>query len=654
MSPSLSDSLKSFLQTIRSAKAASSPGQSTSPKFTQSPPISYDLPAPEDITSRLSEKHLPFKLARKVSQSYVEKAVDLQFHFQHGQRHHSKIISAAEASPYTSNISHLQSKLCASQKTAYKTHLQSLLNQTISLAKDGYTQPEPEETEDEEPAPSTCKLPADGTEEDEDGEGERSQANPEDEQALQNMSARASALLSMMYERGFTFPRRWEKIKLAEATGLTYRQIGIWYSNRRERNRPGRRPGSTTTPPADPALPDASDPVHDRGATIDTSSQAMPTAQMSTYQPELVGCVGFDNGAMDALQTAEDDDLFGAESGDDAETLPTSQTGTVDEAQVTSFSTSMPLESVFGQYPPPEVPSSDTCSEPWSALTSTSNSFVEFSSAPSNEMDPMTSFPNFFNFSVPTDSQDPTTNSILTSLDFPPLGFLPATDSSLLPATTPLPSIPAPTSFMNTSAEFLAGFAAGSASQFGMQVPIAPTVPSWHPFHQTLSPPLYQSAQSVAASAPTPACGSHSPIDAPNKRARPAFMRPPRTTPFSRPKTSATPIQRRPTTATPMPAPPPRTTSDNDTLPHKAPTHVPIAPRPVQPVPPANAGARPIKPMPGSHPTTVNPLLISTITPRTNRPPMHQVHRKIAPALSTTNPHGGLAVPILRPGVVHQ
>lgn len=31
-----------------------------------------------------------------------------------------------------------------------------------------------------------------------------------------------------MYELGFHFPRRHEKIKLAEATGLTYRQIGIW------------------------------------------------------------------------------------------------------------------------------------------------------------------------------------------------------------------------------------------------------------------------------------------------------------------------------------------------------------------------------------------------------------------------------------------
>ncbi|KAG8916477.1 hypothetical protein FRC02_003807 [Tulasnella sp. 418] len=62
--------------------------------------------------------------------------------------------------------------------------------------------------------------------------GDDGDANKADEQVFKEMSVCSSTLLAKMYERTITFPKRHRKIRLSQETGLTYRQIGIWFSNR--------------------------------------------------------------------------------------------------------------------------------------------------------------------------------------------------------------------------------------------------------------------------------------------------------------------------------------------------------------------------------------------------------------------------------------
>ncbi|KAG8957983.1 hypothetical protein FRC03_009558 [Tulasnella sp. 419] len=243
-SASRMETFKNLISSIRPAKIQLQRPQQQAipPQSSPSTPPSTNLFSPEDITSTLIHTGLEFKLARSVSQTYLDRAVQLQLASQSrlaaAQR---DITPKARSSKVVSSLSQLQSKLRKSQERVYRRELKILFDKTIALAKDRLAKAKQptEETSDDEDGQRLRTQSAEGSDEDP-AAGDDGAANEADEKAFKEMSARSSVLLAKMYERGITFPKRHEKIRLSQETGLTYRQIGIWFSNRRERNRPGR------------------------------------------------------------------------------------------------------------------------------------------------------------------------------------------------------------------------------------------------------------------------------------------------------------------------------------------------------------------------------------------------------------------------------
>ena len=245
--------LQTILNSTRSYPKRQTKSTSGSVSNSLPPPVipHSSLSSPEDITSTLIEQGLSFKLARSVSQAYLDKAVQLQLHSQASlASNHRHVAHSRPSSRLSSHkgLLQLQTKLRKAHEKVYRRDLSTILSKTIQLAKvrlqAAQASQRPEDSEDDRDAKN-------GEEEDEEEvAGEDGSVNADDEKALQDMSAvcqhffvlhqsrnissiplqRSSVLLSRMYERGFTFPRRYEKIKLAEETGLTYRQIGIWVS----------------------------------------------------------------------------------------------------------------------------------------------------------------------------------------------------------------------------------------------------------------------------------------------------------------------------------------------------------------------------------------------------------------------------------------
>ncbi|KAG8927954.1 hypothetical protein FRC01_006666 [Tulasnella sp. 417] len=473
-SSSSSLSVSRLLSTIRGAKSRlQNERPRTTPNSVHPPPpaISHNLPAPEDITSRLaSDLGLEFRVARKVSQVYVDKAVELQFLSQKRMGStHKKIIRTARSSKAVADVNQLQNMLRDSQKRFYKRDIRSLLKQTTEMAKACYPNaraPELEDTEDEDATSPTLKArgnSADGSDDEgADGESGGGPADAEDEKALQDMSVLSSCILTRMYEKGHTFPRRHEKIKLAEATGLTYRQIGIWYSNRRERNRPGRKNGLA---PSSSFADSVSAATRESTVEISTSGRETTEATSPVVQPHFgLNQLDFsDNRYTTSLSRAQelqqdiDDDMVATEVEDELDS-PAGQDGSLDGSRITSISTSASnLETMF--VAGDSQSSVDSYSDPWASVFA--SPFVDLP-AESSANAPT------FDFSLPTETPaEPSCSTATMSIGFHDLSFL---------------QQPPPT--MNAqSADFLAGFMAGqaasSSAQFLTQTMAGPSQPVW-------------------------------------------------------------------------------------------------------------------------------------------------------------------------------
>lgn len=645
-----------LLSTIRGAKSRlQNERPRSTPNSVHPPPpaISHNLPAPEDITSRLaSDLGLEFRAARKVSQVYVDKAVELQFLSQKRMGStHKKIIRTARSSKAVADVNQVQNMLRDSQKRFYKRDIRSLLNQTMEMAKTCYPKTratELEDTEDEDatsPTPKTRGESADASDDEgADGESGGGPANAEDEKALQDMSVLSSCILTRMYEKGHTFPRRHEKIKLAEATGLTYRQIGIWYSNRRERNRPGRKGGLAPSSSFTSAAT--------RESTVEISTTGRETAEATS--PVVQTHYGFsqlnfanDNGFATSLTGAQDlqaemdDDMVATEVEDELDS-PAGQDGSMDGSRVTSLSTSVSnLESMFA--PGDSQTSVDSYSDPWASMFATS--FVDLPAEPS------TNAPTF-DFSLPTETPaEPSCSTATMSIDFNDLSFLQQ-----------------PTPAMNAqSAEFLAGFMAGqaasSSAQFLTHTMAGPSQPMWQGTTQA-SVGDYQPGPSTQPSNNYSTASTYLPYspqtqDAtearPSKRQRTGgdASGPGRSSPARQTGPSK---QRRMAIANPSTGGP-RSAAHPSAAP-RAPAHIAIAPRPTPTTQnlaphPSNthrgvkraASAQNLN-QPSS--ATVNPMLLNNGSLRNIKPMPHQSSRRLQPS------HPGMVLPLAQPAMAMQ
>ncbi|KAG9051313.1 hypothetical protein FS837_009580 [Tulasnella sp. UAMH 9824] len=663
-SSSSSLSVSRLLATIRGAKSRlqnERPRTTSSPVHPPPPAISHNLPAPEDITSRLaSDLGLEFKVARKVSQVYVDKAVELQFLSQKRMAStHKKIIRTARSSKAVADVNQLQNMLRDSQKRFYKRDIRSLLKQTTEMAKACYPNTratEADDTEDEDATSPTLQArgnSADGSDDEgADGESGGGPADAEDEKALQDMSVLSSCILTRMYEKGHTFPRRHEKIKLAEATGLTYRQIGIWYSNRRERNRPGRKNGLAPTSSFADSVSAAT-----RESTVEISTSGRETEATSpVVQPHY----GFsqlnfanDNRLAPSLSRAQDlqadldDDMAATEVEDELDS-PAGQDGSLDGSRITSVSTSASnLESMFVAAGDSQS-SVDSYSDPWASVFG--GSFVDLPAESS------ASAPTF-DFSLPTETPaEPSCSTATMSIDFHDLSFLQQ------PATT-----------MNAqSAEFLAGFMAGQAAssnaQFLTQTMAGPSQPVWQSTPRT---PVgdYQSSPPSQPPSNYPASSNYLPYtprnqDAadvrPPKRQRvggetagPSRLSPPRSGAPSKSRNAGL-QQRRMAIAAQSTS---SSRNQSGSVP-RGPTPIAIAPRPTSSSQNlathsnnANRGVKRAASLQNLAPTssaTVNPMLLNNTTLRNIKPMPQQGARRLQPS------HPGPVLPLAQPAMAMQ
>ncbi|KIO31858.1 hypothetical protein M407DRAFT_217124 [Tulasnella calospora MUT 4182] len=664
-SSSSSLSVSRLLSTIRGAKSRlQNERPRTTPNSVHPPPpaISHNLPAPEDITSRLaSDLGLEFRVARKVSQAYVDKAVELQFLSQKRMGStHKKIIRTARSSKAVADVNQLQNMLRDSQKRFYKRDIRSLLKQTTELAKACYPNTratELEDTEDEDATSPTMKArgnSADGSDDEgADGESGGGPADAEDEKALQDMSVLSSCILTGMYEKGHTFPRRHEKIKLAEATGLTYRQIGIWYSNRRERNRPGRKGGLAPSSSFTDSVSAAT-----RESTVEISMSGRETTEATSpiVQPHFgFNQLNFTNenrfapsltGAQE-LQQDLDDDMAATEVEDELDS-PAGQDGSLDGSRITSVSTSASnLESMF--VPAGDSQSSvDSYSDPWASVFA--SSFVDLP-AESSANAPT------FDFSLPTETPaEPSCSTATMSIDFHDLSFLQQ------PATT-----------MNAqSADFLAGFMAGqaasSSAQFLTHTIAGPSQTVWQP---TTRPSVgdYQTSPPTQPPSNYPTPSTYLPYaprnqDAadvrPSKRPRvggdtasPGRLSPARSAGPSRSRDAGL-QQRRMAIAGQSTG---SSRNQSGSVPRGS-APIAIAPRPAPPS--QNLASRPNNPNRGikraassqnlaqTSSATVNPMLLNNNTLRNIKPMPQQSARRLQPS------HPGLVLPLAQPAMAMQ
>ncbi|KAG9018225.1 hypothetical protein FRB90_011860 [Tulasnella sp. 427] len=394
-SSSRPSSTRRLLAVIRAAKSRFQNERPRTPVHPPPPSSSHQLPAPEDITSRLASKlGLNFKAARRISQAYVDKAVELQFLSQNRMSAtQRRIVRTARRTESVNSFDVLQSKLRESQEQFYKHDIQSLLQQTMEMTEANHPHtgaPKQEETDEEteeedqdtnHPSPDVPSETLQGSyDEDDEDSGDDGPADAEDVKALQNMEPRSICILAGMYHKGHTLPRRFEKIKLAEATGLTYRQIGIWYSNRRERNRPNREDDDEYSDSGSPFGFEDSP----RGSTVEISTSERGTSEPSS-SPMVHAKHSFKEIDLSSPKTPQeyddDDDVDGVEviEDEDEDMADTEVEDELDSplgqyaSRVTSLSSTLvDLEPLFAAE---NSPGSTKSSDSW-APASQSPSFV--------------------------------------------------------------------------------------------------------------------------------------------------------------------------------------------------------------------------------------------------------------------------------------
>ncbi|KAG8989541.1 hypothetical protein FRB93_003605 [Tulasnella sp. JGI-2019a] len=443
------NTLKGLFSSIRDSRARIMHERSKGPKTPSTPALPSELTPPVDITTRLLERGMPFTDARAVSSAFIDNGVQVQFASQ--QRHaktQKKALRRARTSKVMENIGHFQEKLRNTQQKIYNSDLRSLFDKTMGMVKSAPTVVDLSDSEEDEEEIVEQPQVVQVADEELDGEvlvetvqddEASAPATNEEQNVMGEVTPEVTAVLIDVYNHGFTFPDRQEKIKLAQTTNLTYRQIGIWFSNRRDRQRKAEAKAATHND---------EESESESGADSDIEIIERPKRE-------------------------ESGSLFGTD--DEEEVLPRKAPGRMQSAagsRVPSMTMSMTTASSS---------SPDHWIDSWLATDEQQAPFVEVAQYVANDEMVTGSMADMFDFTLPTTTATATPKSdsapAPSSIAFQDLSSLaqssqPAlpVDLSLLPTQPPTTSYPNPPSalpmsdpFSKSSADFLAGFLAGAA-----------------------------------------------------------------------------------------------------------------------------------------------------------------------------------------------
>ncbi|KAG8881165.1 hypothetical protein FRB98_004516 [Tulasnella sp. 332] len=512
------NSLKGLFSSIRDSRSRIKHQRTKGPKVPSAPALPSSLAPPVDITTTLLDRGMKFNDARAVSSAFIDQGVKVQFASQ--QRHaktQKNALRRARTSKVMENIGHFQEKLRNTQQKIYNSDLHSLFRKTMGMVETTFPAPtvvdlsDSDDDEEAEEQPrrvveaTTDNMEDEVAEETVEDDDIAAPASKEEQNAMGELTPEITAVLIDIYNNGFVFPDRQEKIKLAQATNLTYRQIGIWFSNRRDRQRKAEAKASRYNEDSESEFEYESDEYSD----IEVIERP---AQQDCDESE--SCVGTDDEEEIAQRTA-----------------PSRKQSAI-ASRVPSMTMSMTTASSS---------SPDHWIDSWLA-TDEQAPFVEVAQYVNNDELTTGSMADMFDFTLPTTSTTtanatecaPAPSSIafqdLSSLAQSSQSALPM-DTSLLPAPAPssssssssyhTPPAPAPMSdpFSKSSSDFLAGFLAGAALNL-------PHVPQ--PFNPTAMTGPQLAPLAIPQQLPTPQTQSQQPSTAgPSSLANSMFNSPP-------------------------------------------------------------------------------------------------------------------------------
>ncbi|KDQ19739.1 hypothetical protein BOTBODRAFT_142470 [Botryobasidium botryosum FD-172 SS1] len=205
-----------------------------------SPPPSLTLAAPPDIIPQLSALGLSEDVARSLSAIYVEKVESLrhahrtQFTASYAQL--SQLPRPHESVP----MSRLAEKLQAASEKVFSRNCARFIEEALHLAR---VRVQPEEADESSvDSDDNGGASSDSWSDESDDEGE-----------TQNLDPKFYPVLENLYQKNIHFPKRHEKAHLSRLTGLSYRQVGVWFQNRRERDRMSSSRGTAKAESVEPA-----------------------------------------------------------------------------------------------------------------------------------------------------------------------------------------------------------------------------------------------------------------------------------------------------------------------------------------------------------------------------------------------------------------